>query len=99
MSISFLIPDKRKKRDKATKEIWAPAGFARGFCVLSDYAEMQYKYTAIYNHKGESDIIWNDPYIVIDWPIKSPILSNRDKNAQSFSEWLTKKESDKFRFK
>ena len=72
------------------KQVWAPAGFARGFCVLSDYAEVQYKYTAIYNSKGESNILWNDADIGIDWPIENPILSNRDKNAGTLSEWLNK---------
>src|ERR1700726_4724012 len=44
-------------------QVWAPAGFARGFCVLSDYAEIQYKCTGIYNGKAESGILWNDTEI------------------------------------
>ena len=60
------------------KQVWAPAGFARGFYVLSDYAELQYKCTAIYNPKGESGIRWNDPQIGIRWPIDLPIVSPRD---------------------
>ena len=71
---------------------------AAGFEVLSDYAEVQYKYTAIYNPKGESVIIWNDPSINIEWFTKNPILSNRDKYAQTLSEWLKKEESNYFRF-
>ena len=47
------------------KQVWAPAGFARGFCVLSDTAEIQYKCTAIYNHATESGIRWNDPALGI----------------------------------
>src|SRR3972149_2265096 len=43
------------------REIWAPAGFAGGFCVLSDYAEIQYLCTATHNPKGESGILWKDP--------------------------------------
>ena len=50
------------------REVWAPAGFARGFCVLSDFAEIQYKCTGAYNNKGESGILWNDPEIGIKWP-------------------------------
>lgn len=84
--------------EKNKKQIWAPAGFAIGFEVLSDYAEVQYKYTAIYNSKGESVIIWNDPSIGIEWLTKNPILSNRDQNAQTLSEWLEKEESNHFRF-
>lgn len=78
------------------KQIWAPAGFATGFEVLSDYADVQYKYTAIYNPKGESAIIWNDSSVNIEWLTKNPILSNRDKNAQTLSEWLEKEESNCF---
>ena len=84
--------------DENKKQIWVPAGFAAGFEVLSDYAEVQYKYTAIYNPKGESVIIWNDPSINIEWFTKNPILSNRDKYAQTISEWLKKEESNYFRF-
>src|SRR5512140_2513631 len=54
------------------KQIWAPAGFARGFCVLSDVAEIQYKCTGLYNSKGESGIRWNDPAIGVAWPVKDP---------------------------
>ncbi len=78
------------------KQIWAPAGFARGFCVLSDFAEIQYKCTGIYNKKGEDGILWNDPQIGIEWPVKNPILSEKDKNAQPLSEWLKKEESNNF---
>src|SRR3954469_11359285 len=55
--------------------VWAPAGFARGFCVLSDVAEIQYKCTGLYNNKAESGILWNDPRIGIEWPVAEPSLS------------------------
>ncbi len=84
--------------DKNRRQIWAPAGFARGFCALSDYIEIQYKCTGIYNQRAESGILWNDAGINIDWPIKNPILSPKDKNAQTLSEWLEKEESNCFRF-
>ena len=70
------------------RQVWAPAGFARGFCVLSDYAEVQYKCTGIYNGKAESGILWNDPAIGIDWPVQNPILSAKDSNAQTLAQWL-----------
>jgi dTDP-4-dehydrorhamnose 3,5-epimerase len=76
------------------KQVWAPAGFARGFCVLSDIAEIQYKCTGVYSSKGESGILWRDPALGIDWPIKDPILSAKDSKAQTFEEWLQKPESD-----
>jgi dTDP-4-dehydrorhamnose 3,5-epimerase len=80
------------------KQVWAPAGFARGFCVLTDYAELQYKCTGTYNGKGESGIRWNDPAIGICWPIKDPILSKKDESAQSLAEWLQRPESGNFRY-
>jgi dTDP-4-dehydrorhamnose 3,5-epimerase len=80
------------------RQIWAPAGFARGFCVLSDFAEVQYKCTGIYNIKAESGILWNDPAIGIEWPVKNPILSGKDANAQTLSGWLASPLSDKFQY-
>jgi len=70
------------------KQLWAPAYFARGFCVLSDRAEIQYKTTGIYNPDHESGIRWNDPDIGIEWPISNPIISDKDASAQSLAEWL-----------
>ena len=80
------------------REVWAPAGFARGFCVLSDVAEIQYKCTGIYNSRAESAIRWNDPKIGVAWPVSSPSISDKDRNAQSFDEWLATKESDQFSY-
>ncbi|MFH0992621.1 MAG: dTDP-4-dehydrorhamnose 3,5-epimerase [bacterium] len=80
------------------KQVWAPAGFARGFCVLSDAAEIQYKCTGLYNRNAESGILWNDPRIGIEWPVKDPILSDKDKNAAALEEWLKKPESNFFTY-
>jgi len=80
------------------KQVWAPAGFARGFCVLSDYAEVQYKCTGIYNSKAESGILWNDPAIGIDWPVRNPILSAKDATAQTLEQWLASPASEHFRY-
>lgn len=80
------------------KQIWAPAGFARGFCVLSDYAEIQYKCTGIYNNKGESGIRWDDPEIGIEWPIRDVQLSDKDRKAQTLKEWLARPESNNFKY-
>ena len=79
-------------------QLWAPAGFARGFCSLSDYAEVQYLTTGIYNDQAESGIRWNDPEIGINWPIKEPILSKKDGSAQTLAEWLSKDESNHFTY-
>lgn len=76
--------------------LYAPAGFASGFAVTGDVAEVEYLYTAFYNPAGESCIIWNDPAIGIDWPIKNPVLSDRDKTARTLAEWLKISELDFF---
>jgi dTDP-4-dehydrorhamnose 3,5-epimerase len=78
--------------------VWAPAGFARGFCVLSDYAEIQYKCTGIYNNLGESGILWSDPEIGIQWPVRNPLLSKKDEASQTLAQWLDRPESDHFLF-
>jgi dTDP-4-dehydrorhamnose 3,5-epimerase len=79
-------------------QIWAPAGCATGFCVTSECAEVQYLCTAQYNNKGESGVLWNDPAIGIKWPVKTPILSEKDKTAQKLAEWLKRPEADVFTF-
>lgn len=83
---------------KNRKIVWAPAGFARGFAVLSDYAEIQYLVTGVYNNKAESGVLWNDPEIGIEWPVKDPILSEKDKKAQTLKEWLEREESNYFKY-
>jgi dTDP-4-dehydrorhamnose 3,5-epimerase len=80
------------------REVWAPAGFARGFCVLSDFAEIQYKCTGAYNSKGESGILWNDPEIGIKWPTTNAELSEKDKKAQTLAQWLASPASENFRY-
>jgi len=73
---------------ETAKHVWAPAGFARGFCALSDEVEVQYKCTGTYNGACESAIRWNDPDLGIEWPITNVRISSKDQNAQLFSEWL-----------
>lgn len=79
-------------------QLFAPACFARGFAVLSDYAEIQYMCTGIYGGpSGESGILWNDPAIGIEWPVKDPVLSDKDKNAQTLAQWLASPDSENFK--
>lgn len=80
------------------RQVWAPAGFARGFCVLSEVAEIQYKCTGLYNSKAESGIRWDDPQIGVNWPISKPSLSIKDQAAQTLAQWLARPESDYLRF-
>lgn len=82
------------------KMMWVPPGFAFGFCVLSDFAEVQYKCTQIYNPNGEGAIRWNDPGIGIDWPaMDNRVISQKDQNARTLSQWLSSPESAHLRWK
>ncbi len=83
------------------RQVFAPAGFARGFCVLSDWAEVQYKCTAVWNPKAESGLRWNDPQIGIEWPVEghAALLSNKDARAQTLAEWLARPEADAFTYR
>jgi dTDP-4-dehydrorhamnose 3,5-epimerase len=65
--------------------IYLPEWCAHGFCVLSDTAEVVYMTTTEYAPANESGIMWNDPKIGIQWPIASPVLSDRDKRWPLFS--------------
>jgi dTDP-4-dehydrorhamnose 3,5-epimerase len=80
------------------KQLWAPASFARGFCVLSDWAEIQYKVTGLYNKSTDVAIRFDDPDIGIRWPISNPQISERDRNAMPLSEWVKSPESNAFRY-
>ena len=77
------------KLDKATL-LWIPAGFAHGFSTLGDEpADLIYKITdGEYNPEGEGGILYNDKAFNIDWQVDNPVISQRDKEQQSFDEYL-----------
>lgn len=64
----------------------APKGFGHAFCTLENNTEFMYKVDEFYAPESDSGIIWNDPTLKIDWPIKEPILSDKDKILQKFSD-------------
>ncbi|MGK8176589.1 dTDP-4-dehydrorhamnose 3,5-epimerase [Aeromonas dhakensis] len=70
------------------RQLWIPEGFAHGFIVLSEQAEFVYKTTSYYNPRLESSILWSDPDLNIAWPREKPILSEKDKKAQSWNEFI-----------
>jgi dTDP-4-dehydrorhamnose 3,5-epimerase len=76
------------------KQVYAPFGFARGFCALTDECEVQYKCTGTYNSQAESGIYCKDPEIDIEWPLTDVILSAKDAGAQSLKQWLASPLSD-----
>jgi dTDP-4-dehydrorhamnose 3,5-epimerase len=67
------------------RQAWIPPGFAHGFCVMSEVAEVEYKCTDFYDPPSERGLIWNDPEVSIDWPITDPILSARDQRHPGLS--------------
>jgi len=65
--------------DENHRQVYVPPGYAHGFCVVSEIADISYKCTDFYYPEDEGGLIWNDPDIGIDWPIKDPNLSEKDK--------------------
>ena len=70
------------------RQVFIPEGFAHGFCVLSESALFHYKCSDFYAPDDESGIIWSDPDIGIKWPVENPIVSEKDKQYQKFSELI-----------
>lgn len=68
-------------------QLYIPTGFAHGYAVLTDNTEVIYKCSSVYNAKLETGFRWNDPQVGVSWPIKYPILSQRDQTSQSFQEF------------
>ncbi|MEW6441805.1 MAG: dTDP-4-dehydrorhamnose 3,5-epimerase [bacterium] len=68
--------------------LYIPPGFAHGFCVVSDRAQVEYKCTDFYAPGDELTILWNDPDIGILWPVQDPILSPKDRNGTPLREVL-----------
>lgn len=62
-------------------QLWVPPGFAHGFCVLTDSAQVEYKCTELYDPTDEIAVAWDDPEIAIAWPVEEPMLSAKDRAA------------------
>jgi dTDP-4-dehydrorhamnose 3,5-epimerase len=66
---------------------WIPEGFAHGFIVISDSADVLYKATDFYAPSGERSLLWNDPQLGIPWPLSGePLLSQKDRTGISFNQ-------------
>jgi dTDP-4-dehydrorhamnose 3,5-epimerase len=63
------------------RQLYVPPGFAHGFCVVSETAEVIYKCTALYDPSDELGVAWDDPDIGIQWPTRTPLLSPKDAAA------------------
>jgi len=71
------------------KLLWVPSGFAHGFLVMSDWAEVEYSTSDFYSPEHERTIIWNDPDLNIQWPFpagEQPILSDKDSQGKLFKD-------------
>lgn len=78
--VGFYLNDENKQ------QLYVPEGFAHGFVVTSDTAEVVYKCTSLYAPEQEGSVLWNDPDIGIEWPIDAPILSAKDELGQRLSD-------------
>ena len=63
------------------RQLYIPPGFAHGFCVLSEEVDVEYKCTDLYAPEDEITIAWDDPAIGIEWPVRAPVLSEKDRSA------------------
>ncbi len=72
------------------KMFWVPPGFAHGFATLEDDTIFAYKCTNTYNKESEGSVLWNDPELAIDWGLKNPSLSEKDKLAPPLSQLRSK---------
>jgi dTDP-4-dehydrorhamnose 3,5-epimerase len=67
------------------QQMYVPPGFAHGFCVLSETADVAYKCTELYDPGDEFGVLWNDPDIGIPWPVREPLLSEKDRTAPALA--------------
>lgn len=64
--------------DASPRQIYMSPGFAHGFCVLSDWADLHYKVSRNYDAQDEGGLLWNDPDVGIQWPLSGPAVTQRD---------------------
>jgi dTDP-4-dehydrorhamnose 3,5-epimerase len=68
------------------RQLLIPAGFGHGFCVLSDTADVIYRVSSYYDPELEWGVAWDDPEIAVDWPVRDPVLSDRDRGAPRLAD-------------
>jgi dTDP-4-dehydrorhamnose 3,5-epimerase len=72
--------------DEKHHQLFVPAGFAHGFCVLSEEADVSYQLSSLYDPATEAGIAWDDPEVGVEWPVSEPLLSERDRGAPRLAE-------------
>jgi dTDP-4-dehydrorhamnose 3,5-epimerase len=75
--------------DSNKLQMWIPPCFAHGFLALEDDTHFMYKCTALYHKESEYSILWNDPDLQIDWGVDQVIISEKDKNAFAFKDFIS----------
>ncbi len=68
------------------RQLWVPPGFAHGFCVLSESADFLYKCSEYYHPETEYTLLWNDEAVGVEWPVRDPILSEKDMKGKRLNE-------------
>lgn len=79
-----IVLDERNKT-----MLWIPAGFAHGFLTLEPDTIFSYKCTNVYNKASEDCILWNDPYLNINWGVENPSLSEKDTQGKLFKDFIS----------
>lgn len=72
--------------DERHRQLFVPVGFAHGFCVLSELADVTYKVSSYFDPTTEGAVAWDDPDIGVEWPIGDPLISDRDRQAPRLVE-------------
>jgi dTDP-4-dehydrorhamnose 3,5-epimerase len=72
--------------DQRHHQLFLPVGFAHGFCVLSEVADVVYRVSSPYAPDAERTIAWDDPELGIEWPVEAPLLSPRDRSGTAFAD-------------
>ena len=94
-SKTFGLWDSIELTEVNKKMIFIPKGFAHGFCTLTEESEVIYKVDNFYTPSSELGLLWNDEDINIKWPVKTPILSDKDSKNLSLKEFILKHQSIK----
>ena len=71
------------------RQLFIPAGFGHGFCLLSDEADVLYRLSTYYDPELETGVAWNDPELGIEWPVTDPLISERDRDAPRLADVAT----------
>ena len=89
-SATFGRWDSIELTEENKKAIYIPRGFAHGFCTLTDISEILYKVDNYYSKESEAGLAWDDETVGIDWPVRQPVLSEKDQNNLSLETFIAR---------